>query len=243
MSGLTNLKELDLHRNSISDISAVSGLTNLTGLDLADNSISDISALSGLTNLTSLELANNSISDISALAGLTNLTGLWIYDNSISDISALAGLTNLTLLSIWTNSISDVTPLENLTALTYLYLSGNPIADLAPLRRLKENNPNVYIDIVNTYLNPVTPPIDTSPEVSIPDANLRAAVRSALGLSEGDTITQQKMQRLITLYPASRGIADLTGLEHATNLTQLSFADNSISDISPIVRLDAPLPI
>ena len=208
LSGLTNLRSLDLHSNSISNISAVSGLTNLTSLSLANNNISDISVLSGLTNLTSLELANNSISDISALSGLTNLTGLWIYNNSISDISAVSGLTSLRSLSIWTNSISDVTPLENLTELTNLSLSGNPIADLAPLRRLKENNPSVQIDIdINADLNnappdtpftppdtPFTPPPDTSPEVSIPDANLRAAVRSTLGLAEGDTITQQKMQ-------------------------------------------------
>ena len=100
---------------------------------------------------------------------------------------------------------------------------------------------------------------DTSPEVSIPDANLRAAVRSALGLAGGVPITQQKMQGLITLYAGQRGIADLTGLEHATylgylslernsisdisvlsgliNLTSLSLADNSISDISVLSRL------
>ena len=240
LSGLINLTSLSLADNSISDISVLSRLTNLRSLDLHSNSISNISAVSGLTNLTvGLDLADNSISDISVLSGLTNLTGLWIYDNSISDISVLSGLTNLTSLSIFRNSISDVTPLENLTELTNLSLSGNPIADLAPLRRLKENNPSVQIDIdINADLNnappdtpftppdtpftppdtPFTPP-DTSPEVSIPDANLRAAVRSTLGLAEGDTITQQKMQGLIMLYAGERGIADLTGLEHATNLT------------------------
>ena len=258
LSRLTNLRSLDLHSNSISNISAVSGLTNLTGLDLANNNISDISVLSGLTNLTSLELANNNISDISALSGLTNLTGLWIYNNSISDISAVSGLTSLRSLSIWTNSISDVTPLENLTELTNLSLSGNPIADLAPLRRLKEKNPSVQIDIdINADLNntppdtpftppdtpftppdtPFTPPPDTSPEVSIPDDNLRQAIRSTLGLSEGVPITQQKMQRLITLYANNRGIADLTGLEHATNLTQLWLDRNTISDISAVSGL------
>ena len=244
LSRLTNLRSLDLHRNSISNISAVSGLTNLTGLDLANNNISDISVLSGLTNLTSLELANNNISDISAVSGLTNLTGLWIYNNSISDISAVSGLTSLRSLSIWTNSISDVTPLENLTELTNLSLSGNPIEDLAPLRRLKEKNPSVQIDIaISADLNnappdtPFTPPPDTSPEVSIPDDNLRQAIRSALGLAEGDTITQQKMAGLTSLSAPQSKLSDLTGLEHATNLTQLWLIGNSISDISVLSGL------
>ena len=78
---------------------------------------------------------------------------------------------------------------------------------------------------------------DTSPEVSIPDANLRAAVRSTLGLSEGVPITQQKMQRLITLDAGSRGIADLTGLEHATSLGYLRLERNSIIDISAVAGL------
>ena len=84
---------------------------------------------------------------------------------------------------------------------------------------------------------PFIPPPDTSPEVSIQDANLRAAVRSTLRLSEGDPITQQKMQRLITLSAYQRGIADLSGLEHATNLTWLGLGINSISDISAVSGL------
>ena len=78
---------------------------------------------------------------------------------------------------------------------------------------------------------------DTSPEVSIPDAGLRAAVRSALGLEEGDTITQQKMAGLTRLYAQSSQISDLTGLEHATSLSYLFLEVNSISDISALSGL------
>ena len=83
----------------------------------------------------------------------------------------------------------------------------------------------------------ILPDPDLSPEVSIQDANLRAAVRSTLGLSEGVPITQQKMQGLIRLSAYQRGIADLSGLEHATNLTQLLLGFNSISDISAVSGL------
>jgi internalin A len=54
LSSLTNLTELHLWYNSISDISVLSSLTNLTELYLSGNSISDISILSSLTNLTEL---------------------------------------------------------------------------------------------------------------------------------------------------------------------------------------------
>ena len=43
------------------------GLTNLTELSLSDNKITDVSALEGLTNLTELSLSDNKITDVSAL--------------------------------------------------------------------------------------------------------------------------------------------------------------------------------
>ena len=87
LSGLTDLKRLWLHYNTIRDVSALSGLTDLTVLALAGNNITDISALSGLTNLEWLWLHNNNIRDVSALSGLTNLEGLNLLRNPLSSSS------------------------------------------------------------------------------------------------------------------------------------------------------------
>ena len=155
LAGLTSLTKILLHDNQINGISALQNLTALTWLDLHNNQISDISALQNLTALRYLDLNGNQISGISALQNLTALTRLDLHNNQISDISALQNLTALSsYLGLHDNQISDVTPLENLTSLRNLNLAGNPIADLAPLRRLKENNPSMYIDIdINADLN------------------------------------------------------------------------------------------
>ena len=92
MAGLTELEELHLHRNSISDISPIAGLTGLNRLDLGFNAISDVSPLAGLTNLKWLSVADNDISDVTPLARLINLQWLGVYKNEISDISPLDGL-------------------------------------------------------------------------------------------------------------------------------------------------------
>ena len=108
------------------------------------------------------------------------------------DISAVWNLTNLTVLTLVENQIIDVSPLENLTNLTNLEIQGNAITDFAPLRRLTAKNPGLSIDtdLVDA---------DTSPEVFIPDAGLRAAIRFELNLVEGDAVTEQKMQQLTHL--------------------------------------------
>ena len=130
----TNLKDLRLDRNAISDISMLAGLTDLTGLGLDENSISDISTLAGLTNLTNLLIGGNNISDISTLAGLTNLRGLSLYNTNISDISAITELTALTRLWFDWNNISDLSPLVANTGLgngDEIYVRGNPLSYLS----------------------------------------------------------------------------------------------------------------
>ena len=130
----TNLKDLHLDRNAISDISTLAGLTDLTGLVLDENSISDISTLAGLTNLTNLFIGGNNISDISVLAGLTNLRGLSLYNTNISDISAITELTDLTRLWFDWNNISDLSPLVANTGLgrgDEVYVRGNPLSYLS----------------------------------------------------------------------------------------------------------------
>ena len=78
---------------------------------------------------------------------------------------------------------------------------------------------------------------DEEDQVSIPDANLRAAIASALGKAPGATITVAEMATLTRLDAPNSGIRDLTGLEFATSLTWLNLEDNAISDISPLSGL------
>jgi hypothetical protein len=136
LSGLSNLHTLVLNNNHISDISPVSGLTNLEMLDVHNNELSDISPVSGLTNLRTLYLRINHISDISPLASLTNLEELVIRTNEISDISPLAGLTRLQSLALSENQISDISVLAGLPDLEELMLNANGIQDISPLAGL-----------------------------------------------------------------------------------------------------------
>ena len=259
VEGLTNLTKLGLENNTISDISPVASLTNLTDLSVSRNSISDISAVAQLTNLTNLSIASNSISDISPVEGLTNLTKLGLGNNSISDISAVARLTNLTWLLLPFNSISDISAVAQLTHLTVLRLDRNSISDISPLVEntglgegdevnVKRNplnyasinthipalqNRGVTVEVGNIAVQP-EPPAQT---VNIPDPNLRAKIEQRLGKPSGDTIITTDMAFLTRLDAQEANITDLTGLETATNLTDLWLSNNSISDISPLSSL------
>ena len=243
---MATLTELDTSDAKISDLTGLEHATNLISLSLGFNHISDISVLSGLTNLTGLYLSRNAISDISALSGLTNLTYLYLDQNNISDISAVSGLTNLLYLLLFGNSISDLSALVSNTGLgsgDTVDVGGNPLSAASintHIPALQRRGVEVSFDNLKPVVNVVS--------VNIPDANLRAKIEAALGKASGATITTADMATLTRLDAPNANISDLTGLEHATNLTELDLGtewvegqghinSNSVSDLSPLAGL------
>ena len=221
---MASLTSLEASSSEISDLTGLEFATGLIPLNLSYNIISDITPLSGLIKLTSLDLSYNIISDITPLSGLTNLTSLDLSNNIISDITPLSGLTNLRSLRLHDNFFSDISPLSGLTRLISLSLYGTIIRDSSLLSRLSNLS-----------------------EANIPDANLRAAIKTNLGKASDEPITSFEMAFLSELEAPNANISDLTGLELATNLTWLhlgyddtvSFPRNSnnISDFSPLSHL------
>ena len=104
---------------------------------------------------------------------------------------------------------------------------------------------HLSITVLSLLYSLLLPSLSQAQRVSIPDANLAAAIREEIG----DSITRQTLLNLTRLEAPNRGITDLTGLEHARNLTVLDLGreyieaepwfvnSNAISDFSPIAGL------
>ena len=100
-------------------------------------------------------------------------------------------------------------------------------------------NVDVSLPITVSALAGVTP--HPAEVVSIPDPNLAAAMRKALGLGANAPISKQAMQRLTKLdvinSEIKSGIKNLIGLEYATQLTELRLFNHQIRNISPLTGL------
>ena len=138
----TNLRELHLNKNPITDLRPLVNLTKLEVLhirDLAPTAATvnlDIRPLGNLMRLKKLTLQRNGISDINPLARLTQLQTLGIEGNPITDLSPLFGL-NLRELDLSNSPLTDLRQLANLTTLEYLCLEKSQISDISPLAGLK----------------------------------------------------------------------------------------------------------
>ena len=155
----TNLRELHLSQNPITDLRPLSNLTQLMGLHFWHVPVHpinlDLRPLANLINLEMLSLEGNWISDIRPLMGLKKLRRLHLSNNQIEDVSPLVGLTELWQLFLERNPIRDLTPLSGLN-LTDLNISNNPIkvSDIRPLAALKELR---TLDLLNSGVSDIRP--------------------------------------------------------------------------------------
>lgn len=77
--------------------------------------------------------------------------------------------------------------------------------------------------------------------VVIADAHLREAVKAAVGHQPDNPAdpTEAEMATISNLDLANRDIANLDGIQYATNLTSLNLSGNSVGDISPLTNLSS----
>ena len=81
------------------------------------------------------------------------------------------------------------------------------------------------------------PALIPDPATWMPDANLRTAVRSALGIASDANFSKNDLSTLTTFRAVQSQVSHLTGLEHATNLTSLVAFQNQISSLTPLENL------
>ena len=263
LSRLTNLAGLWLKDNNISDLSLLVSNTGLGSGDTVDVKGNPLSSASFNTHIPTLQrrgvevefdlpvtipdtnlrakieqaLGKASGATITT-ADMETLTQLNTPNANISNLTGLEYATNLTWLNLQDNNISDISPLVSNTGLTAgnrggfitvedtVILWGNPLSD----ESINTHIPVLRQRGVDVRFNAPAPP----QTVTIPDANLRAKIEQALGKTSGATITTADMARLTRLNIFNITISSLTGLEHATNLRNLTLNSINITDISAL---------
>ncbi len=160
---LTQLNELYIAANKLTDISFLGNLTNLRMLGMSSavahngaiyfpiefhssgevNVVEDFTPLSKLSQLEILRMSGSSCTDLSWAAGLTKLEEIRSGNNKVTDFTPLNNRHNLKTLYVSYNKIVDVSSMSGLVSLESLSLEHNKVRDLTPLSgliNLKELN-------------------------------------------------------------------------------------------------------
>ena len=258
------LEKLDITLNRITNSAPLSTLKGLHYLLAGYNRFTDISNFSNLprlwyadvrTNLLDISPGSGTASVISDLSSrmvavdyvpqnqppTINLPAIWPIAANVTspplgfdvadDVTAsnllmvTAVSSNLALIPNLNIALATTISNRTLTVTPVLGKTGNTLVTLTVTDETSlTNTASVLITVV------------TQQNVSIPDVNLRAAVRAAIGKPSG-ALNNIDLLKLNQLTANFAGIADLTGLEWASNLTSLSLAGNSVSNLSKIQNL------
>jgi len=148
---LSDLKELDLSSNYITEIKGFESLVNLESLNLDATLneyklvISEIKGLDTLIKLKNLSIQYQcAITEMKGLEKLVYLERLMLNYVNISELKNLDHLKDLKFLSLEGNNISEIKGLKNLVNLIYLNLRSNQITEIKGLDKLK-NLESLYL--------------------------------------------------------------------------------------------------
>lgn len=142
-----------------------------------------------------------------------------------------------------------VSPSENTTInpSSIVLLEAGVYLDTTKLKATPENTYNVYYSMKGTGFlsNMGKRIIKTEIEigntvVEFPDANLKAAVQTALDAvmgSSGNTLNLVNLMKITVLDASGNTIADLSGLQYCKGLKELDISSNSIPSISLLSSL------
>ncbi|CAL6105530.1 leucine-rich_repeat domain-containing protein [Hexamita inflata] len=140
---LFGLKNLELYRNSIMEISYLSNFVDLQILDLSYNQkLQNIGPLKFCTQLTELSIHDTSVVDIWPLQFLKNLKILYMYQTQVIDLHPLQRLYQLQCIFANDTCIIDVSPFSKLTQLLDLSIWNSNITNTETLKH--HNNYSKY---------------------------------------------------------------------------------------------------
>jgi Leucine-rich repeat (LRR) protein len=144
---LEKVTRLDLFDNQLTEVpKGLEKLTQLTELELGGNQLTDVKGLEKLTKLTFLNLQSNQLTDVKGLEKLTKLTWLRLDYNKLTDVKGLEKLTQLKELWLDSDQLTEVPKeVEKLTQLKTLNLYGNPALTKAQIDQLQKALPKCRI--------------------------------------------------------------------------------------------------
>ena len=269
LSGLTQLETLALDNNRLWNVSAFIGMSELRTLSLENNGLSDVAPLTSLRQLKTLELKGNLLSYPSLH---THIPALQVRGATVRfDPRTPTTLVNISgTHGVAGTAVPVIVEVQDAQGLGF---SGVPVTFTVTAGGGQLNASNVIADsrgsarttltlgpvpgkntiraVAAEVLRPVSfsiTAVDTNSRVIVRDTNLRTKIIETLGKPQGVQLTAGDMLGLTQLDARNANIQNLTGLEHAHNLTSLNLNgeyiegegtvnSNTISDFSPIAGL------
>ncbi len=221
----SNLVELDLAFNNVSDVSPLAGLPSLKILNLGMNLVGLGTPLSALPAIETLYLSGNPMADLTCLSNLATLKTLYVANINTANMAPLASLAGLTTLDVSGNEIVDPSVIAGLVGLKALYVENDEIVDASSLAAL------VNLELLNISGNKLESAATFAGLTSLQTLNL-----SSNKIVDISTL-KPLAAKMNNLYLASNMFSDVSVLADFTALRLVDLSGNQITDANALAAL------
>ena len=243
MQYLTNVTDVSLNGNPLTDVTPLQDLSNMNGLSLRNSGVTNVAPLNGLTNLNALNLGYTGISNLTGVGGMTNLSSLNIEGTQVADLTPISTLKNLVSFNGDNALLTSIAPLQANTKMQLLKVEGNKLANLngiSGMTQLGELYANRNLLTSMTAIKTATSltKVDLSENKLSSIADLSTLVNVAhLDISTNlvsDISGMNNMSKLAVLYMDGNRVVSIEPLRNKTLLKEFTANDNRIWDLSPL---------
>lgn len=237
---MTNLEELDLSNNDISDITPLQNLYSLKKLSVSNNTffssngeILNLMPLMNLTKLEELDISKNGITSVDVLKYLPNLRTLDASYNEITNFKPLGGKKNLEKLNVSGNSAEELM-LGSMESLRFLNASN------CSLKSVNFNTDNVLpnLQLLNLSFNEFDPEsYDMKYDFKYIQtlSNLEILDLSSCNLKEITNLGKLINLKKLSLY--GNDITNIDALPKLRSLEYLHLGGNLVQDVAPLSNM------
>lgn len=234
-------------RGEIEDLSELSKMTNLKELFLCDQKITDISPLAGLP-IEELYLSGNQIEDFSVIETLEQLKALCISDNPVSVLPDLSKCRRLLTVCLDGNTYEDLQFLENSTISTLyicdIYVHNNDFSTLGKLPNLYflysgSNQYTLYEEVPNlSQIKGLALWDYTGKDLSIVKSLPQLVHLMVSGKTVKSAAGVEKAANIKDLCLDGTAITDISLIRSLHRLGYLKINDLAIEDYTPLFECD-----
>jgi len=132
----SNVTDINLSQNLISQINAFPVNNSLTRLVLDDNQLSSLPSLKNLPKLKTFTVRRNKLTSLPDLSANTKLTQLYVQSNQLAFIPDLQNQKELWAINFSGNKLSALPFLDSLTKLAELVVADNQLTQIQSLEKL-----------------------------------------------------------------------------------------------------------
>ena len=225
VGAVPSLSDLEAEQNEITDLSPLYALPGLRGLDVSGNQITDLAPLSGMEELVNLKADDNQLTSLEALVSCKSLQTISVSRNQLETLSGLEQALRLTSLKADENKIFELNGIENCTLLSTVSIDGNAVADLSVLAKSREKL--TYLSFRDNLVTDLSPLTDMS-----------SLKKLKFDRNYVEDLSPLKTMTALELISADEnGISSIEEICYSRHLRDMSFADNQITDMQPLVDL------